>query len=581
MGSNLPIAELMRPVNPPRPPAPSRQQEGTSSEFTTRLKDVRIAARKSKRADHAEQADSPKPEQNEAAPAPKPNDQATQTADAATPSPVQPVAEDAAAVAATVASTVGVNELVLTTGEPVVSEVQTEANAQSSPQSPTVAKSVVPVRAQPSDAAPDAPTTTTANAEVPVHTASDLTDVQAQQIAPQEDEPPVCEAGPGPVRVAAPPLKPIALDEKPDAFARPVNSQDKPVQPQPVAEKTVQSELPAVPTQSTVQAPTKEVQAALPEVNAVADQPRVDLPSAVRKKLTNDKPKSGHTKIAGIESDSNMAPVLRAQSQVSASSKAADSAPVGIRGGDGDSAVTTLAKFLVTDTEVPEDARRERSTTTTAITDSTLAGTKTAPRQTPSSPAGVSRPADIVGQLLVPEAQSGDAIGAAARVLRSSSSGGRQQVTLQLDPPELGQLRLEVRMQDQAMTLRVDVDSQRVARLIESRLPELRDALATHGLRIERSDVVVRAPSTGDANTQTGQQDHSSSSANAWHGGQDAGASHSRDDHLGSWNSHGNSDGLSGAPMDANMDDEFGLLSAWNDANEQTSSSRMWVDLVA
>ncbi len=98
-----------------------------------------------------------------------------------------------------------------------------------------------------------------------------------------------------------------------------------------------------------------------------------------------------------------------------------------------------------------------------------------------------------------------------ARVLSATSGAGRHQVTLRLEPPELGQLRLQIRMQHQAMTLQVNAESQAVARLIESRLSDLREALAAHGIRMGRADVVVRTPASAEASGQ-----HQNSQQGGW-----------------------------------------------------------------
>ena len=111
-----------------------------------------------------------------------------------------------------------------------------------------------------------------------------------------------------------------------------------------------------------------------------------------------------------------------------------------------------------------------------------------------------------LSQLLVSGTDSADALEAAAKALSGTQRPGNHHVTLQLDPPELGQLRLDIKMQHHEMTLRVAADTADVARLIESRLGELRDALATHGIRIDRSEVVVRSHGTENANPQSGQQ---------------------------------------------------------------------------
>lgn len=117
-----------------------------------------------------------------------------------------------------------------------------------------------------------------------------------------------------------------------------------------------------------------------------------------------------------------------------------------------------------------------------------------------------------------------ESLDGAVRVLSASNGEGRFHVTMQLDPPELGQLRVQVRVQQHAMTLQVDAESGSVARLIESRMSELREALASHGIRVERADVVVKSPASSESSPQGREGGQS-----APHGGPDGGAASSQD----------------------------------------------------
>lgn len=193
------------------------------------------------------------------------------------------------------------------------------------------------------------------------------------------------------------------------------------------------------------------------------------------------------------------------QQAVSRVARPAADAPalrVGILSGEGDAAAASIGRFLViADTESIESTGNSLP----RIDSGSVSSTATLARPT-SAPASTSNSfQSTIGQLLSPPVAAGDVVEAAARVLTASGQGGRQQVTLQLDPPELGHLRLEIRMHQQAMTLRVDAQTHEVARLIESRMSELRDALASHGIRVDRSEVVVKPAPTAESNTQ--QQD--------------------------------------------------------------------------
>jgi len=132
---------------------------------------------------------------------------------------------------------------------------------------------------------------------------------------------------------------------------------------------------------------------------------------------------------------------------------------------------------------------------------STGGGAKTGSAR-PVTPAGAT-----FGQILATRLDSPASLDSAARLLAANGGTGRHQVILRLSPAELGELRLDIRMEAGAMTLRVDADNAAAGRLIESRLGELREALAGHGISIERADVVAR----GDASANGGFEHRSAS----------------------------------------------------------------------
>lgn len=109
-------------------------------------------------------------------------------------------------------------------------------------------------------------------------------------------------------------------------------------------------------------------------------------------------------------------------------------------------------------------------------------------------------------QILATRLDPSSSLDGAARALSAGGASGRHQVTLRLAPAELGELRLDVRMHQGVMNLRIDADTAAAGRLIESRLGELREALAGHGIAVERAEVVVR--SDASANTGFEQRPH-------------------------------------------------------------------------
>jgi len=92
-----------------------------------------------------------------------------------------------------------------------------------------------------------------------------------------------------------------------------------------------------------------------------------------------------------------------------------------------------------------------------------------------------------------------------ARVLRSAVGGKHSSMTLQLDPPELGQLRIDVRMHEQTLSVRIEADTKAGYDAIRARIGELRQTLESQGVRLDQLDVQVRQPAhAADARGQDG-----------------------------------------------------------------------------
>jgi flagellar hook-length control protein FliK len=75
-----------------------------------------------------------------------------------------------------------------------------------------------------------------------------------------------------------------------------------------------------------------------------------------------------------------------------------------------------------------------------------------------------------------------------ARAFAAAHDGGGE-VRLRLSPPELGALRLDVRVQDGTMVARMEAETSAARSALIENLPALRERLAEQGVRIERFDV--------------------------------------------------------------------------------------------
>lgn len=87
------------------------------------------------------------------------------------------------------------------------------------------------------------------------------------------------------------------------------------------------------------------------------------------------------------------------------------------------------------------------------------------------------------------------------------------EVTLRLSPPELGSLRLEVRVHQGAMVARVEAETSTARNILVDNLPALRDRLAEQGVRIERFDIDLMQRHTGGAFDRSAQQQNNEPAA--------------------------------------------------------------------
>ncbi len=114
-----------------------------------------------------------------------------------------------------------------------------------------------------------------------------------------------------------------------------------------------------------------------------------------------------------------------------------------------------------------------------------------------------------------------------ARIVRANIGSRHSTMTLRLDPPELGHLRIDVRMHDQMLTLRVEAETLAGHEAVRSRVADLRSTLEQHGIQLSQVDVEFRPPSLpaggsqdlSDQQQSTPQWGESSSGGPEGHGG--------------------------------------------------------------
>jgi len=98
------------------------------------------------------------------------------------------------------------------------------------------------------------------------------------------------------------------------------------------------------------------------------------------------------------------------------------------------------------------------------------------------------------------------------RVARAFHAAGDRggNIRMRLYPPELGSIRVEIRVQDGAMAARVETESQTARNAILDNLPALRERLAMQDIKIQRFDVDLMDYSYGGFRQQTAEhaEDH-------------------------------------------------------------------------
>lgn len=76
------------------------------------------------------------------------------------------------------------------------------------------------------------------------------------------------------------------------------------------------------------------------------------------------------------------------------------------------------------------------------------------------------------------------------RLVRMNLGNRDSSATLRLDPPELGRIKVDVRMSADVLHLRVEVDNPHARELLSERVEHLSEALRAHDIRMERFEIV-------------------------------------------------------------------------------------------
>jgi flagellar hook-length control protein FliK len=83
------------------------------------------------------------------------------------------------------------------------------------------------------------------------------------------------------------------------------------------------------------------------------------------------------------------------------------------------------------------------------------------------------------------------------RSLKVQAGAKSSSAVIRLDPPELGRVRINVRMEENALSVRVEAATAKGRELLQSRIRELVDSLAEHNIRVDRLEVVAAEDGSG------------------------------------------------------------------------------------
>ncbi len=329
-------------------------------------------------------------------------------------------------------------------------------------------------------------------------------------------EPPICTGGPG----GNPNIKKI--DVPIQTVKEPVQAQPDGEAPAPVDQSKPQPKEPATtpkPEQTThAEKPETPVKAEKPAESPHAEKP-ARVVSRAETTVSDAKPELTSDNGDRTAGDSSDQPPVRGKVEggQQSSGRGPERMKVGHAGKPNEAMPDTL-KHVLTDMKVVgiEDSRvdSQGAFNPAAEIGRFLVPIDSAPHSAPSVAAVGSekaeRPAVLGGEPAgaagtglkasatdaSPSPGGGDAnIERLAKVLSGSRNESNWRVALQLDPPEMGRLHIHARMEDGGLSLSVAADNEPVRRAIESRMGELRDALSEHGIRLDATDVRVRAGS--------------------------------------------------------------------------------------
>jgi flagellar hook-length control protein FliK len=115
-----------------------------------------------------------------------------------------------------------------------------------------------------------------------------------------------------------------------------------------------------------------------------------------------------------------------------------------------------------------------------------------------------------------PDTQATENLNKIVNVIRSNIGHRQSQLTVRLDPPELGQIRVDIKLVDNNLQLAITTETNEARQMLTSRMETLRQTLEQSGIRMAKFEVVTQADQNQANQNQNWQQNQQNSNPNGF-----------------------------------------------------------------
>ncbi|NLE28318.1 MAG: flagellar hook-length control protein FliK [Phycisphaerae bacterium] len=94
-------------------------------------------------------------------------------------------------------------------------------------------------------------------------------------------------------------------------------------------------------------------------------------------------------------------------------------------------------------------------------------------------------------------------------IIRSNLGRRQSQLTVRLDPPELGKMRVDIKVIDSNLTLTITTETEQAGQMLTNRMETLKNSLEQNGINLAKFEVVTRSENTSQNQNDQQSQDQS------------------------------------------------------------------------